>query len=288
MSKTMVLALIAMLVFTVLPSAGAAEDIGYYEIRANVDGANVYFDGIYEGNITAGILVVPVDLAGPRYKDALLNKSGYEPFTLPLTQLPAKGQTLVLHATLRADPMYQPGVVQVLSDPTGSEILLDGSSFGTVPASGVKVITDVPTGLHTLELKLQGFETNLTMFTLKPGQILKINVVFVPVTTGTITVSSAPAGASVYLDNTYRGPTPLTIPGITVGTYQVLVRETGFNDWTGQVQVNPGQTVALDAQLEHSTPETAATTANAVPLSPLGVIFAAFCGTLLLCWKKNR
>ena len=277
--------LIAIVVLLVLPAA-AAEVLGYYEIRANVEGANVYFDGNYMGSISGGLLIVPVDLTGPRYQTALLNKSGYKPYSLPLTQVPAKGQTIVLHATLRADPQSIPGTIQILSDPTGSEIVLDGTSLGTVPPSGVQVLTDVTPGQHTLELRLAGFQSNTTNFYLDPGQDITINVIFTPITTGTLAVSSVPAGALVYIDNVYRGPAPITIPNVNAGTYQVTVRQTGYTDWTMPVQISPGRTETLTAQLQPVATPTEVPTTRAA-LSPYAASVALLVAGFLLC-RINR
>ncbi len=285
MKKAIFLFITALMMF-VLPVAVAGQDLGYYEVRANVEGANVYFDGNYMGNISGGLLIVPIDPAGPRYQSALVNKTGYEPYMLPLTQVPAKGQTIVLHVTLRADPMAIPCTIQVLSDPTGSEIILDGTSLGTVPPSGIRVITDVPPGQHMLELTLAGYQTNTTHFYLDPGQDVKFNVVFTPVTTGTIMVTSVPAGASVYIDNVYRGTAPLTIPDMNPGTYQVTVRQSGYSDYTTPVQVSAGSTATLSAQLQPVGTQTAVPTTRAA-LPPYVATTALLVAGLLLC-KINR
>ncbi len=281
MRKTRFLILMAIVAMLALPVAVAGEDLGYYEIRANVEGANVYFDGTFMGSIKGGLLIVPVDLNGPRYRTALLNKSGYEPYILPLTQAPAKGQTIVLHATLRADPQSIPCIIQVLSDPTGSEIVLDGTSLGTVPPSGVWINTDVSPGQHTLELKLAGFQTNTTNFYLDPGEELTINVVFTPITTGTLMVASVPTGASVYIDNIYRGLSPLTIPNVNAGSYQVTVRQSGYSDWTQPVQISPGATQTLTAQLQPIATQTETPTTRAA-LSPYAIPAAILVAGFLL------
>lgn len=144
----------------------------------------------------------------------------------------------------------------------------------------------MPPGRHTLELRLTGFQTNSTNFYLDPGQAITFNVVFTPITTGTIMVASVPAGASVYIDNVYRGPAPITIPNVNAGTYQVTVRQTGYTDWTMSVQISAGRTESLTAQLQPVATQTEIPTTRAA-LSPYAASMALLVAGFLL-WRINR
>jgi hypothetical protein len=46
-----------------------------------------------------------------------------------------------------------------------------------------------------------------------------------PEKTGSITITSSPSGAEVYLDNEYHGTTPGTIKDVAAGNHTVEVRE---------------------------------------------------------------
>jgi hypothetical protein len=69
---------------------------------------------------------------------------------------------------------------------------------------------------------------------------------------GNISVSSTPSGANVYLDNEYKGLTTLTMNNITNGNHIVIVRLTGYQDWTQNVTVL-GNSTSLSATLVANT-----------------------------------
>ena len=69
---------------------------------------------------------------------------------------------------------------------------------------------------------------------------------------GNISLSSTPSGANVYLDNEYKGLTTLTMNNIANGDHIVIVRLTGYQDWTQNVTVL-GNSTSLSATLVANT-----------------------------------
>jgi hypothetical protein len=55
--------------------------------------------------------------------------------------------------------------------------------------------------------------------------------------TASIKFTSYPAGGSIYLDGAYKGVTPATISGITLGTHRAEIRRTGYQTWVKTIQV---------------------------------------------------
>ncbi len=64
-------------------------------------------------------------------------------------------------------------------------------------------------------------------------------------------MTSTPAGAAIYLDNTYRGTTaagnPIDITGVSPGTHAVTLTRARYADYVTGVSVAPGQTVRIAA-----------------------------------------
>jgi hypothetical protein len=91
---------------------------------------------------------------------------------------------------------------------------------------------------------------------------------------GQLAVSSSPAGASVYIDGAYRGITPAVFLLVRPGERTVLLRETGYQDWTSSVSVNNGETAQVSATLAPvatptlTTVTTAATTSTPTTAAP--------------------
>jgi hypothetical protein len=119
---------------------------------------------------------------------------------------------------------------------------------------------------------------------------------------GNISVSSIPPGANIYLDNEYKGLTPLTLKNVENGNHVVLVRLPGYQDWTQNVVVL-GNSPSLSANLAATPATTSAptmatpgTTTSPAPVattrtttSPSGIetgIIAAT-GVALLCMKRK-
>ena len=91
----------------------------------------------------------------------------------------------------------------------------------------------------------------LIILTLLAGAVLVAgcnNPVIEP-ETGTIIVTSVPEGAEVYLDNEYRGTTPVTIRSVPAGTHQVELRRDGYERWSVPVTVTGGGTSTVPANL---------------------------------------
>ena len=67
---------------------------------------------------------------------------------------------------------------------------------------------------------------------------------------GNNSVSSSPSGSLVYLDGTSTGTTtPAKIEGVTSGSHIVLLRLTGYQDFTQSVIVNDNTTSTVSATL---------------------------------------
>lgn len=78
---------------------------------------------------------------------------------------------------------------------------------------------------------------------------------------GSIDLESSPSGASIYLDGTLKGTTPLVIDDLEVGSYKLIIKKDGYTDWTRTVKITNGGTTSYDAVLEAKTTATTATSA---------------------------
>jgi hypothetical protein len=78
---------------------------------------------------------------------------------------------------------------------------------------------------------------------------------------GTITISSVPTGANLYIDNSYKGLTPLSLSDISNGNRTILLKSDGYQDWSKIVFVN-GDSQTVSATLLSVNTTTAVTTAT--------------------------
>ena len=97
-----------------------------------------------------------------------------------------------------------------------------------------------------------------------------------PIPMGTISASSSPLGASVHLDEVYKGITPLTISNVPVGSHTVKVTLPGYEDWSGSITVSAGVTASISPTL---TPLTGTISVTTSPVSGAIYIDGKYVGT---------
>ncbi|MDP2945715.1 MAG: PEGA domain-containing protein [Atribacterota bacterium] len=70
-----------------------------------------------------------------------------------------------------------------------------------------------------------------------------------PANYGRIIVTSQPQGAKVYLDNVYKGVTPLNLDRINSGQHHIKLVMAGYQDWSNYVSVSPSRTTTVSTNL---------------------------------------
>lgn len=66
---------------------------------------------------------------------------------------------------------------------------------------------------------------------------------------GSVTVTSRPSGAEVFIDGEQYGVTPSTIPSLSTGTHRVVIRLAGYQLYSGNVSVVSGKNQVVQARL---------------------------------------
>ena len=72
------------------------------------------------------------------------------------------------------------------------------------------------------------------------GAVTRLNILMTTNETGVMSISSQPPGADVYLDNIYKGLTPILLTDLPARTYTLLIQMDGYSDWTSAVPVTGG------------------------------------------------
>ena len=144
------------------------------------------------------------------------------------------------------------GTIHVDGDPAGMAITLDGISYGAVPSSGVLVLDKIAIGGHTVGAAMEGYQEKETQADVLDGQITKIRVDLAAISAGTLEISSTPTNVQVYLDDTYKGITPVTLTGVPVGAHTIILKLTGYQDWSSPVTITPGGQQIVAGTLQRS------------------------------------
>lgn len=223
---------------------------GGLTVSSTPSGADIYIDGNYRGETASTIGGL-----SPGSHTLSLRKAGYHDAASTVSITP--GSVTSRSITLQK---YQPkpavGSIEVISDPPGALIYLDGNYQGTTHTGYPFDITGVTPGTHTIRLELADYQSFSKTITVPDGGISQVVVIMtknpppiIPDTTGDVYISSSPAGADVYLDNVYKGMAPLSLPDVPSGNHEVLLRMSGYSDWKGTTLVTAGQSVTLSGTL---------------------------------------
>ena len=124
-----------------------------------------------------------------------------------------------------------------------------------------------------------------------------------PLQNGGMDITTSPAGASITLNDQFRGQTPLTISDLAPGTYRLTLTHYGYNEFSTPVIVQGGRVSEVTATLAPrqdmpvvnttTTQAGLSTTATAIPPTPTrkaaGLMPATILmGMLFLIWESSR
>ncbi|MDP3564703.1 MAG: PEGA domain-containing protein, partial [Methanoregula sp.] len=91
-------------------------DMGWYIVHCNVDGATVLLDEANKGEISQGVVYVPVYSTATPSTSFTVKKEGYLPYKGTISRVPLKGESVDLYATLNPVATPTPGPVSVGGD----------------------------------------------------------------------------------------------------------------------------------------------------------------------------
>ena len=148
--------------------------------------------------------------------------------------------------------------VLITSTPTGAKVYIDNKYIGDSPIDGYKLSV----GSHTIKLTKDGYNDYTESIEIKAADTIKA----IPVTlskkeeakpqtptTGKLSISSNPTGANVYINNDYKGITPITLT-LNTGTYTLLLAKDGYENYTATATVTKDKETKLTYSLTQIIP----------------------------------
>ena len=215
---------------------------GYYYVNANVPGASVSLDN---ANYGVAPVTIPVSTSGTPGHTISVAKPGYQTWTQYYPGNPPAGQTINVYAILT--PNVQTGTIYVTSNPSGATATLDdGYDQGATPMT----FSSVTTGSHNIRVTSPGYQPFSTNVVVSSGATSNVYATLTPnQQLGSISVSSIPKGAGLYVDTIYEGETNQIVGSLAVGSHTVVLKEAGYQTWQTNVQVYSGQTTYVTATL---------------------------------------
>jgi len=145
-----------------------------------------------------------------------------------------------------AIPPTSYGRITVHSNPQGASVYLDNVYKGKTPLSLDRIVS----GNYWIKLILSGYQEWSSYISVSRVQETRVtaNLISQP-SYSSISVYSNPQGAKVYLDNSYKGVTPLFIEKISPGQYWIKLIKSGYQEWEKNITVSPTLTRTVSADL---------------------------------------
>ncbi len=225
-------------------------ETGYYLIRSNIDGAEVYFDNELMGVIVDNKLTIEVPITStPSYNTFSITAEGYTTYNGTILQVPLSGETISMRGNLKLKPITGNGTISIGCSPPGTSVFLDEVFLGVIDYSGVMRLSEIEPGQHVMRFEMTDYQPHEEYLYVTANIINQIRVELIPIPRGTLLVTSVPSGASVQIDGKYQGTTPLTLPGMDIRDYAIVASMAGYNDWSGSVSVLYNSTNPVEAIL---------------------------------------
>ena len=274
---------------------------GSLDLDARPTNADIWLDNLYYGT-------TPQVIGGlsEGSHTLLLRKAGYYDYT--------ESFMIVAGQTSTKDPQLTPytqssgyGDIQIQSYPTGAAVYVNNNYMGTTISSAALYVTQLSPGSYPVRITLANYQDYTATAVVTAGGVYDIQATMASVTpgptpnaNGQITVRSTPSGANIYVDNVYKGLTPLTVVGIPNGVHTIILRMNGYQDWQSSVNVAAGSssdvsgTLAVTAATPlPATPATQITQSAPVqtrsPISIISILSAiGICGAAAIVYRKKE
>ena len=232
--------ILLLLIQTAVSSADAQIQKGTISVASEPQGAEIYLNDEFLGiqtntviqNVFPGIHYVRLELPGYRTWEQIFEVREGEITYINHEMEPVVGDAF-----------------SVSTKPEGAQIFIDGDFYGISNT----VLYELPVGQRHVLLVLDNYSDYAVTVTINEGMSQSVVHTFETIpTTGRITVASVPSNADIYLNGEFEGTTQKTLEEVVPGTYDVVIKKNGYDDWTGRVDVAAGKITEVIAELSPS------------------------------------
>ena len=228
---------------TLLPVAVSAA--GNISVTSLPSGAAVHLDGINTGTTTPTI----IEGVSSGSHIILLRLTGYQDYTRSLTV--GENTTSTVSATLTSSTLA-PNTIYIISNPTGATVYINNNLQGQTPLT----IGSVTNGNYQIVIHYTGYSEWSENITVNNNvQTVNATLTSLSTTNGSIALESDPSNAEVFLNGAYEGKTPVTLD-VFRGTYRVVIKKTGYLDWSDRISVTAGKRTDVFARLSAGVTDT--------------------------------
>ncbi len=200
---------------------------GLLDVELGVDAAATLW---VDGEKQSVWPIEPIELT-PGEHSLLIQAESYRDFAAEVA-IEGGGATQTLEVELQ--PLW--ATVIISSQPAAARVRIDGDLVGHTPLT-----TEILEGNRALEISLAGFKLHRSGIQVKAEETIELPTVRLAPNDGTLRLSSEPTGATVTIDDEYRGQTPLEVTMAPGQHYEVSLSKQGFETQTLELTVDSGE-----------------------------------------------
>lgn len=215
----------------------AFADQGLLLVTSEPSGAEITRDGVSLGATPRLITILEI---GELHR-LTLSKSGYQSKRVDVRFLNGR-EPIVINEKLILDS----GAIEIKSEPVGASVIVNGIDRGKTPLA----LTGIAKGLVSITLKHEGFKETTRELSMHAGDVQDLYLKLEPLA-GTLQLTSVPDGGRIYLNDLFRGKSPLVLTGVEPGTYKVKVELDGYAAVSREISVANGSSVSEEFRLDN-------------------------------------
>jgi len=209
---------------------------GLLLVKSEPEGCNIEIDGASVG-LTPRLVTT---LDAKDVHQVTLRKAGYRPSTF---EVRFSGRTPIE----RYEKMVlDSGKIEVISEPAGAEVMVNGIVRGKTPVT----VTDVPKGRATVRFRLDGFSEEIRELSMNAGDSQTLSIVMKGLP-GTLSLTSVPPGARFYVNGNAAGQSPVVMPNLSPGEYDVRAELEGYGTLARKIALKNGMSAREEFRLSN-------------------------------------
>jgi len=184
---------------------------GSIEINSVPSGAKIFIDGQETQEFTPKVM----NLSAGQHTLRLETEDKYG----------TKQIFIVPDVTSKVDILLKTGYgsLNIISQPLGAEIFLNGKPYGKTPANFDTLLA----GEYLLELRKDRFVAYEEKIDLNLNEVIKKDIKLIP-SWSSLRVISQPPGAEVFLNGNYLGKTPVLFDTLIASDYKLKLQKKGY------------------------------------------------------------
>ncbi len=210
---------------------------GLLLVHSSPEGATVEIGGAFYG--VTPTLISSLSLGDYRVR---LTLPGYLPRELDISidsRTPRKVQ---------AELVSEMATLLLTSTPAGARVVVNGAARGETPCT----VDRVPEGDATVEILLDGYQPHRQNVRVTAGEEQRVEAILVAIPAN-LTVVTIPSGARIYVENQFRGTSPVKMTDLKPGSYRLRAEITGFETMARTVDLAIAQDRVEEFRLQGNT-----------------------------------